>query len=139
MEKIAERQRWSVRHVNMTISFIALGLVNAAVRAASASPAGVMHRRNGVKGRIPGDVRLRNRVISVVPNGTADSALAAADLLDCFNQSPIIFIGPGGPKNVFDLCFVDRRGPDKTTKLGKNIRAGKTLGAKKAHADHCRS
>jgi hypothetical protein len=49
----------------MTISmaFIVLGLVNPAVRAASASPAGVMHRRNGVKGRIPGDVRLRNRVI----------------------------------------------------------------------------
>jgi site-specific DNA recombinase len=34
VEKIAERQRCSVRHVNLTISmaFIALGLVNAAVR-----------------------------------------------------------------------------------------------------------
>jgi hypothetical protein len=103
VEKIAERQRWSVRHVNMTISFIALGLVNAAVRAASASPAGVMHRRNGVKGRIPGDVRLRNRVISVVPNGTADSALAAADLLDCFNQGRIIFIARGAKKCFYAL------------------------------------
>ena len=127
MEKIAERQRCSVRHVNLTISmaFIALGLVNAAVRCGI----GVASWRDAPAK--PGH--------SVVPNGTADSALAAADLLDCFNQSPIIFIAPGGPKNVFDLCFLDRRGPDKTTKLGKNIRAGKTLGAKKAHADHCRS
>ena len=61
MEKIAERQRCSVRHVNLTISmaFIALGLVNAAVRCGI----GVASWRDGVKGRIPGDVRLRNRVI----------------------------------------------------------------------------
>ena len=31
-------------------------------------------------------------------NGAADSALAVADLLDCFNQSWIIFIAPGGQK-----------------------------------------
>jgi hypothetical protein len=43
-------------------------------------------------------------------NGAADSALAADDLLDGINQSRIIFIAPGGPKNVFALCFVDRRG-----------------------------
>ena len=30
--------------------------------------------------------------------GTADSALAAADLLHCFNQGRIIFIAPGGQK-----------------------------------------
>jgi hypothetical protein len=28
-------------------------------------------------------------------SGAADSALAAADLLDCFNQSRIIFMPPG--------------------------------------------
>jgi hypothetical protein len=49
----------------MTISmaFIALGLVNAAVRAASASASWRDAPANGLKGRIPGDLRLRNRVI----------------------------------------------------------------------------
>jgi hypothetical protein len=43
-------------------------------------------------------------------SGTADSALAADDLLDGIDQSRIISLPPGGPKNVFDLCFGDRRG-----------------------------
>jgi hypothetical protein len=42
-----------------------------------------------------------------------DSALAAADLLDCFNQSRIISLPPGGPKNVFALCFRDRWGRNR--------------------------
>lgn len=80
------RQRCSVRHVNLTISmaFIALGLVNAAVRCGI----GVASWRDAPA----------KSGHSVVPNGTADSALAAADLLDCFNQSRIIFIAPGGQK-----------------------------------------
>jgi hypothetical protein len=41
------------------MAFIALGLVNAAVRCGI----GVASWRDGVKGRIPGDVRLRNRII----------------------------------------------------------------------------
>jgi hypothetical protein len=48
-----------------------------------------------------------------------DSALAAADLLDCFNQSRIIHCPPGGPKNVRALCFRDRRGAGKLLKLDK--------------------
>jgi hypothetical protein len=40
-------------------------------------------------------------------NGAADSALAAADLLDCFNQSRIIFIAPRGAKKCF--CPLLRR------------------------------
>jgi hypothetical protein len=65
VEKIAERQRCSVRHVNLTISmaFIALGLVNAAVRCGI----GVASWRDAPAK--PGH--------SVVPNGTADSALSA--------------------------------------------------------------
>jgi hypothetical protein len=63
----------------------------------------------------------RDLFLRYVRYGAADSALAAADLLGWFNQSRIIFIAPGGPKNVIDLCFGDRRGPDKTTKWSKTL------------------
>ena len=105
MEKIAERQRCSVRHVNLTISmaFIALGLVNAAVRCGI----GVARWRDGVKGRIPGDVRLRNRIIP---------SFLMAQRTVLYPRQPIALLQsrsdhfhcPRGPKNVFTLCFVDR-------------------------------
>ena len=57
-------------------------------------------------------------LLRYVRYGAAASALAAADLLDCFDQSRIIFIGPPGGRKMFcAFGILDRRGPVQMNKF----------------------